>query len=165
MPPGPALFCWPDEMQGCSPECCHRQEVGPVRGGASSENPWTSVWSQAEAQTRDIHMVFQISIQNPAVGVAVDTDPRVSSSTSLHNAQNVLLLFLYHLSTTYLYIVLASSEVGPRSWGRGPLCVYSQLMLCGCGLAPGCPPFICANEYRGSGQDSGFPRPTKHGVT
>ena len=88
-----------------------------MRGGASSENPWTSVWSQAEAQTRDIHMVFRISIQNPAVGVAMDADPRVSSSTSLHNAQNVLLFFLYHLSTTYLYIVLASSEVGPKSWG------------------------------------------------
>lgn len=49
--------------------------------------------------------------------MAVDADPRVSSSTSLHNAQNVLLLFLYHLSTTYLYIVVASSEVGLRGWG------------------------------------------------
>lgn len=107
-------------------------------------------------------MVFRISIQNPAVGMAMDTDPRVSSSTSLHNAQNLLLLLLYHLSTTYLYIVVDSSE-GQEA--GGPLCVYNQPMLCGCGLASVCPPFICATEYRGSGQDSGCPRPTKHGVT
>ena len=80
-------------------------------------------------------------IQNPAVGMAMDTDPRVSSSTSLHNAQNLLLLLLYHLSTTYLYIVVDSSE-GQEA--GGPLCVYSQPMLCSCGLASGCPLFLCS---------------------
>lgn len=50
--------------RACSPECCHRWEVGPVRSGASSEDPWTSVWSQAAAQTRDIHMAFSSNMNH-----------------------------------------------------------------------------------------------------
>ena len=35
-----------------------------------------------------------------------------SGSTSLHNAQTILLLFLTHISTTYLYIVVDTSMAG-----------------------------------------------------
>jgi hypothetical protein len=35
----------------------------------------------------------------------VSHHPHISNSASLHNAQAVLLLFLYHISTTYLLIL------------------------------------------------------------
>lgn len=39
---------------------------------------------------------------------AIPLHPLVSSSISLHSAQMVLLLFLSHLSTTYMHIIAAS---------------------------------------------------------
>ena len=45
----------------------------------------------------------------------VPLHPRVSGSTSLHNAQTVLLLFLSHLCDKYLHIVVALSVDRPSS--------------------------------------------------
>lgn len=50
-----------------------------------------------------------------------------SSSASLHSAQTALLLFLYHLSISYLLIIVAV--------GRSLSCVsHTQLTLCACRL-------------------------------
>lgn len=45
---------------------------------------------------------------------ALPLHPHISSSVSLHNAQTTLLLFLSHLSTTRLYIIVAPTKGGPH---------------------------------------------------
>lgn len=56
------------------------------------------------------------------------------SSSSLHSAQAILLLFLFHLSTTYLHIVVVSAEV--VMWLTSH-CVSSTSLLEPCIMAAG----------------------------
>ena len=55
--------------------------------------------------------------------------PRVSSSTSLHNAQAAPLLSLAHLTTTYVHTAVASVAGWPHGWWASGW--HLLLVLCG----------------------------------
>ena len=58
---------------------------------------------------------------------AIPFYPHVSTSTSLHNVQTFLLLFLSHLSTTYLHMVVAPVA----GWPCGLWVIACAHIMCG----------------------------------
>lgn len=61
---------------------------------------------------------------------AIPNYPRLSSSTSLYSAQTIVLLFLFHLSNTYLPILVAST-VGGSSGRWTSECLLSNSLVWG----------------------------------